>query len=182
MTSGTNSESTAISSIGGTATSPSHVFPVAASSSMRSYIRGRAVPGLDSGDGRGHPRTEGGKPVAGLQILGVVPRPVGVVPERMVLSRVRPGPLQGLRLDRLAPVHHPGHARPGCPDHPRHHHRRTARRQSAAHRADCRRDPPTLHALVLTRPLPPQHFALVNLAMKIPCPNPTIPLPGRQAK
>lgn len=89
-----------------------------------------------------------------------------------------PGPLPGPRLDRLAPIHHPGHARPRRPDHPRSH--AATPRRSGDHRVDYRRDPPTPQRPRPRRGTPTRaHPALVDLATDIPSPSPTIPLPAQ---
>ena len=97
------------------------------------------------------------------------------VPDRQRPSR--PRPLPSPRLDRLAPPRHPGHARPGRPDHPR---RPATRHRPGNHRADRRRDPPTPQRLRPHRGAPARtHPALVNLATNIPSPSPPIPLPAQ---
>lgn len=107
----------------------------------------------------------------------------GILPSRQGTGR--PGPLPGLRLDAMAPLRHPGHARPSDPGRPDRRSRPGIRSRpvpqpppTRPHRADHPGESPTTqHPDPQTRPQPGSPAALVNLAPTPPSQRPARTLP-----
>jgi len=104
----------------------------------------------------------------------------GILPNRQRTHRTGPAP--GEALDLLAPLDHPGHARPRLPGRGHRHRTRHPTHTGRANRVDRQRIPSTLRRPAARHPPHHHHTAgLVTMATTTPIPSPSIPLPTTPA-
>ena len=120
-----------------------------------------------------HPAHPGGRGRSALAYRGILPN-------RQRTHRTGPAP--GPALDLLAPLDHPGHARPRLPGRGHRHRTRHPTHTGRADRIDRQRIPPTLRRPAARHPPHHHHTAgLVTMATTTSIPSPSIPLPTTPA-